>query len=106
MIPVFTPEAPFEVAPDVFVVPFHVPFAMPGVGGRVYFQPMVIRGAEPILVDTGGHWFRDAYLKAVFSLVAPEDVRWIFLSHEDGDHAGGVSELLERCPRARLITSF
>jgi glyoxylase-like metal-dependent hydrolase (beta-lactamase superfamily II) len=25
----------------------------------------------------------------VFSLVDPEDVRWIFLSHDDGDHIGG-----------------
>jgi len=105
MIPVFTAETPFELQPDVFVMPFHVPFAMPG-AGRLYFQPLLIRGAQPVLVDTGGVRFTELYLKTLSTLIDPKDVRWIFLSHEDGDHAGGVSALLTHCPQARLITSF
>mgnify|MGYP003296853863 CR=1 FL=1 len=29
------------------------------------------------------------FLADVFSIVEPEDVRWIFLSHDDVDHSGG-----------------
>ena len=34
-------------------------------------------------------------------MVEPEDVRWIFLSHDDGDHTGGLFDVLERCPGRR-----
>ena len=40
------------------------------------------------------------------SLVEPEDVRWIFLSHDDGDHTGGLLDAMELCPQATLVTNF
>ena len=66
---------------------------------------MVILGAEPMIVDTGMATGRDIWFEDVFSLVQPEEVRWIFLTHLDCDHAGNLVEALERCPDARLITS-
>ena len=59
---------------------------------------MLIRGREPIIVDTGAPIHRLRWLEQVFSLVDPEDVRWIFLSHDDGDHIGGLPT---RSARAR-----
>jgi flavorubredoxin len=38
--------------------------------------------------------------------VEPEDVRWIFLSHDDGDHTGALLDVLERCPQATFVTNF
>jgi flavorubredoxin len=66
---------------------------------------MVIRAGEPIIIDTGMvthrvHWFED-----VFSLVQPQEVRWIYITHIDTDHAGNLVEALERCPNAQLVTS-
>ena len=52
---------------------------------------MVIRGREPVIVDTGAPVHRAQWLEKVFSVVEPEDVRWIFLSHDDGDHTGACS---------------
>jgi hypothetical protein len=67
---------------------------------------MVIRGAEPVIVDTNAPLYRDRWREQVFSIVAPEDVRWIFLSHDDGDHTGGLLDALELCPQATLVTNF
>ena len=62
---------------------------------------MVIRGAEPVVVDTGVPENRDQYLADVFSLVEPEDVRWVFISHDDVDHTGNVNAADGACPTRR-----
>jgi flavorubredoxin len=96
--------APIEIAPDTFVVR-----ATQGEGVApvaVHLNTMVIRGPEPILVDTGVPAFRDRYLEDIFSLVDPQDVRWIFLSHDDIDHYGNVDALMDACPNATLLTSW
>ena len=61
---------------------------------------MVILGAEPVIVDTGTIANRQQWLEDVFSLVEPEDVRWIFLSHDDVDHTGNLEEAMAACPNA------
>jgi flavorubredoxin len=96
-------EEPVLVADETWVLP--TPFTVPG-AGILYVNAMVIRGEEPILVDTGAPVFREDYLQAAFSLVDPADVRWIFLSHDDRDHSGNLMQVLERCPNARLVTNF
>jgi flavorubredoxin len=100
--PVPTTE-PFEIAPETFVIPNLSPA---GPDQYVPVNTMLIRGAEPVIIDTGAPIHRDLWLEKVFSLVEPEDVRWIFLSHDDGDHTGGVVDALERCPNATLIGNF
>jgi flavorubredoxin len=45
-------------------------------------------------------------LRDVFSLVAPEDVRWIYLSHDDVDHTGNLEQAMEACPNARLVCNW
>ncbi|HEV2069166.1 MAG TPA: methyltransferase domain-containing protein [Acidimicrobiales bacterium] len=42
----------------------------------------------------------------MWSLVDPIDVRWIFLSHDDHDHVGNLTEVLAACPRATLVTTW
>jgi flavorubredoxin len=66
---------------------------------------LVITGAEPVVVDTGAALTLDAWSEAVFAVVEPEDVRWIFLSHDDTDHTGGLPFVLERCPQATVVTN-
>lgn len=34
------------------------------------------------------------------------DVRWIWLTHPDRDHTGGLHDLLEAPPQARVVTTF
>jgi flavorubredoxin len=66
---------------------------------------MVIRGAEPVIVDTGMVTNRATWFDDVFSLVQPDEVRWIYVTHNDSDHAGNLVEALQRCPNARVVTS-
>src|SRR5437764_12914936 len=94
---------PYEIAEETFVISDQLP--VPGVG-VLPVNAMVVRGRQPMLLDTLAIVQREGYLERAFSLVDPDDVRWLFLSHEDRDHTGSVMQVLERCPRARLITNF
>ena len=99
-MPVTRPEA---IAADTFLIPN----LAPGPDGLLLpVNSMVIRGREPVIVDTGAPVHREQWLEKVFTVVEPEDVRWIFLSHDDGDHTGALFDVLERCPRATLVTNF
>lgn len=99
-MPVTRPEV---IAPETFLIPNLAP------GPDGLFLPvnsMVIRGREPVIVDTGAPVHRAQWLEKAFAVVEPEDVRWIFLSHDDGDHTGALFDVLERCPKATLVTNF
>ena len=94
---------PREIAPETFLIPN---LADGGPGLLLPVNSVVIRGAEPVIVDTGAPMHHDAWIEKVFSLVDPSDVRWIFLSHDDGDHTGALLDTLEMCPNATLVTNF
>ena len=99
-VPATPPEL---IAPDTFLVPNLVPA---GDGQYLPVNSMVIRGKQPVIVDTGAPVHRALWLEKVFAVVEPEDVRWIFLSHDDGDHTGGLLDVLERCRNATLVTNW
>ena len=77
-----------------------------GPGEYLPVNSMLIRGAEPVIVDTGAPVHRELWLEQVFGLVDPEDVRWVFLSHDDGDHTGALHDVLDLCPSATLVLNF
>jgi flavorubredoxin len=95
--------SPYRIADDTFVVPWML--EAPPVG-LFCMNSLVIRGREPMIVDTGSPANRDEWLKNVWSLVDPQDVRWIFLSHDDRDHAGNLLPVLAACPNATLLTNW
>lgn len=95
-------QPPLEVARDTFVIRAITPSVA---GTFTNMNSMVIRSAEPVLVDTGMGINRENWFADVFSLVAPEAVRWIFVSHLDADHAGNAVEALGRCANAMMVTS-
>jgi flavorubredoxin len=100
----FTRFEPTRIAPETFLVHDHQGEGTAPVS--VALNTMVIRAAEPVVVDTGVASNRERYLADVFGLVEPEDVRWVFLSHDDVDHTGNVDELMARCPNATLILNW
>ncbi len=95
---------PMEIAPETWVIQ-----ATQGEGTApqvVHMNAMVIRGAEPVVVDTGCPVHRDQYLADLFSIVEPEDVRWVFVTHDDVDHSGNVHEVMDACPNATLVATW
>ena len=93
---------PERIAADTWLIPH---LADAGDGLYLPVNSMIIRGREPVIVDTGAPIHRQSWLEKAFAIVEPEDVRWIFLSHDDGDHTGALLDVLERCPRASLVTN-
>jgi len=103
-----TPESelsmrPYQVGDETFVVPWLL--EAPPVG-LFCMNSLVIRGAQPMIVDTGSPANRQEWLDNLWSVVDPQDVRWIFLSHDDRDHAGNLMAVLEACPNATLLTTW
>ena len=95
---------PTKVAKDTYVIR-QVQEAL-GQPLFVQINSMVIVGAEPIIVDTGTPANRKQFLEDVFSLVEPNDVRWVFLSHDDVDHTGNLDQVMAACPNAKLVCNW
>jgi len=95
---------PTKIADDTWVI--HSVQEALGQPLFIYLNSMVILGAEPMIVDTGTVANRAQWLKDVFALVDPLDVRWIFLSHDDVDHTGNLEETMRACPNAQLVCSW
>ena len=95
---------PSRIAADTWVIQQ----VQPALGQPlfVYLNSMLILGAEPTIVDTGTPANREQWLKDVFSLVEPTDVRWVFLSHDDVDHTGNLDEVMSACPNAQLVCNW
>jgi glyoxylase-like metal-dependent hydrolase (beta-lactamase superfamily II) len=92
-----------RIGEDVTVLSDHL--EIPGLG----FLPVnafVLHAQEPVVVDAGlGLPDRD-FVATLSKVIDPATVRWIWLTHPDRDHTGGLFELLKAAPAARLVTTF
>jgi flavorubredoxin len=96
--------APTRIAPETFLIHNHE-----GEGYAPAIVPinsMVIRAKEPVVVDTGFAEHREQFLDDVFSLVDPEDIRWLFISHDDIDHTGNINALMQLAPNATVVVNW
>jgi flavorubredoxin len=96
--------APTKVASETFLIHHHRGEGTAAVS--VPLNALVIRGAEPVVVDTGAPECRAQFLDDVCSIVDPPDIRWIFISHDDIDHHGNLGALMEVAPRATVVVSW
>ncbi|MGH7723464.1 MAG: MBL fold metallo-hydrolase [Candidatus Dormibacteria bacterium] len=93
----------FRVGNDVTVL--NDALEVPGIG----FLPInayVLHAREPLVVDTGVSLPDRDFLSTLSEVIDPTTVRWIWLTHPDRDHTGGLFKLLEAAPQARLVTTF
>ncbi|XIE79200.1 MBL fold metallo-hydrolase [Streptomyces sp. SBR177] len=70
---------------------------IPGMG-HVPVNAYVLTAREPVVVDTGLSLSDRDFVAALGSVVDPADVRWIWLTHPDRDHTGGIFDLLVAAP--------
>lgn len=80
---------------------FPIPFF-----GVLPVNAFLIHATQPVLVDTGLSALKEPFLKELRSLIAPEDLRWIWLTHTDADHMGNLAQVLAEAPKARIVTTF
>ena len=95
---------PTRIAPETFIIhnqegEGHAPVIVP-------LNSLVIRGKEPVVVDPGFAHSREEFLADVFSVVEPEDIRWVYISHDDVDHTGNLNALMEAAPNATAIINW
>ncbi len=93
----------YKAAPDIEVLTSS--FAVPGYG-LVPINAFVIKGSEPILVDTGTVIETGDFMPALRTVIDPADLKWIWLTHTDFDHIGSLHQLLAENPQIRVITTF
>jgi hypothetical protein len=92
-----------RIGSDVTVLNDHLD--VPGIG-FLDVNSFVLRASEPVVIDTGlGLPDRD-FVADVGSVIDPADVRWIWITHPDRDHTGGIFGLLEAAPQARVVTTY
>jgi glyoxylase-like metal-dependent hydrolase (beta-lactamase superfamily II) len=93
----------FQVTDDVVTYSSFEP--VPGFGVLpINFH--VLRGAEPVLIDTGLARDEAAVLDIVNREFGHEGPRWVFVSHADADHAGNLRRILEVYPTTRAVANF
>jgi glyoxylase-like metal-dependent hydrolase (beta-lactamase superfamily II) len=95
--------APYEISPDVDVIPVYLP--VPGMG-VLPAHSFVIHAQEPVLVDTGPGGAGPEYHRALSEVIDPADIRWLWLTHTDPDHVGALAWILEAAPEAQVVTTF
>ena len=93
----------YRLNQDVTVLNDHL--EVPGIG-YLPVNAFVLHAREPVVIDTGlGLPDRD-FVAELSQVIDPAEIRWIWLTHPDRDHTGGLFKLLEAAPHARLVTTF
>lgn len=96
-------ESPYSPIQDIYVLPSHAP--VPGFG-ILPVNAFVLKAREPVLVDAGLIPEQDDFIAALSKIIAPQDLKWLWLTHTDPDHIGSLNRLLDEAPQLRVITTF
>lgn len=95
-------DKPYQLMKDIYILPSFFP--IPGMG-FLAVNAFVINAQEPVLVDTGMGIDSADFMKALESIIDPQDLKWVWLTHDDADHTGSLQKVLEAAPNARLVAN-
>jgi len=93
---------PRRVTENWTVLPSYTP--VPGLG-CLAVNSFLLKDREPMLIDTGLAGLGDSYIASLEREIDIADLRWIWLSHMDADHIGNIRRVLDRAPKARIVTN-
>lgn len=66
----------------------------------------LIRGKEPVLIDTSFSYSSEEFLSTLGNLIDVSSIRWIVVTHDDAEHIGNLERILRLAPAAMVLTSF
>lgn len=69
------------------------------------YNAYLLTGEKNVLIDTVHARFFDEYIENVQSIVDLGKIDYIIMNHNEPDHSGSLSRLLELAPNAQLLTS-
>jgi flavorubredoxin len=90
------------VTSDIIILPSHFPIFNVEV---LPINAFVLKGKEPVLVDTGMGIDSKSFMEALRSVINPSDLKWLWLTHDDADHIGSIQKLFEDFPNVHLVTN-
>ena len=94
-------DSPYQGSADVHVLPTNL--SLPGVG-VLPINAYLLMAEEPVLIDSGVAIDGDEFMDAVSSIIDLEQLRWVWLTHDDADHTGNIQRIMEAAPNAKLVT--
>jgi len=68
-------------------------------------QYMIVDEDVAYLLDPGGHGIFERVYRNVTSFIRPDQIKGLFLSHQDPDVAAGLDRWLKHAPQAQVIMS-
>jgi flavorubredoxin len=89
-----------EIAPELFRIATFIP------DFNLEFAQFLSRDDEPLLFHTGPRQLFPAVREAVYSLIAPDTLRWVGFSHFESDECGSLNEWLTIAPAAQAVCSL
>jgi flavorubredoxin len=78
---------------------------LPGLGA-IAINSLLLKGKEPVLVDTGIAPLGETFVAQLEQEIDPAEIAWIWISHADVDHIGALQRVLDRAPKAKVVTGY
>src|SRR5262245_32605687 len=94
-------DASYRCSDDVAVLPTHLD--VPGLGTLIV-NSFVLLANQPVLIDSGLAVDGPEFIDALRAVIDPEELKWIWLTHDDADHTGNLQSVMALAPHARLAT--
>jgi len=89
----------YSISQDIYVLSssYHIPRF-----GTIPVNSYVLLSEEPVLIDAGLGRDSEDFVNALKAIIDPQELKWLWLTHDDVDHAGNIKPLLEFAPKAKL----
>jgi len=71
----------------------------------VSYNAYLVLGREPALIDTVKNAYGEDLVKALSSILPPENVRYIVVNHVEPDHSGALPLVCRLAPRATVLAT-
>ncbi len=76
-----------------------------GLQNGTTYNSFLIRSEQTALVDTSHEKFRQLYFDTLTTLINPEEINYLIISHTEPDHSGLVKDLLSIAPNITVVGS-